>query len=186
MSKIILGSKVVVSDPCYEIPTWCQAIVEDVLPGEYDVDVDHEDFASWGNRVTELKAIHTDYLGSKYHDIHWSKFPVMIGVDSGQAGIFDFEHYRNDELSNSYDLPLYFGDNWGSKPGDNWYQRMCSLTIDETDNGTFSHGVNSCSGFGDGGYDLFIGKDNDKVVAFQVVFITEDPDDEDDDYDDED
>lgn len=176
MSKIILGPKVVVSDPCYEIPTWCQAIVEDVLPGEYDVNVDHDNFTNWGNRVTELKAIHVDYLGSKFHNIKWSKHPSMIGVDSGQAGIFDFEHYRNDELSNSYDLPLQFGEELSTKPGDNWYQRMCSLTIDVTDNGTFSHGINSCSGFGDGSYDLFIGKDNDKVVAFQIIFITEDYD----------
>lgn len=171
MSEIILGSKVVVSDPCYKIPTWCQAIVEDVLPGEYEVSTDIENFGDWGERVTELKALHMDYTGSKFNSIHWSLHPNTIGVDSGQAGIFDFDHYQKDDILT--DIPLIFGNSWSTEPGDDWYQRMCSLTKDEHW-GTFSHGVNSSSGFGDGSYDLFIGKDNDKVVAFQVVFVTED------------
>ena len=33
--RITLTNRVVVSDPCYDIPTWCQIILNNVLPGGY-------------------------------------------------------------------------------------------------------------------------------------------------------
>jgi hypothetical protein len=172
MKKFNLSSKVVVSDPCYEIPTWCQAVIENVLPGVYIGDADIQNEGEWGDRVAQIKAIHEDYNGSKMDSIKWSKHPNVIGVDSGQAGIFDFDHYRNDAHSNSYDLPLYFGNDWSRKNGDDWYQRMCNLTIEYPGWGTFSNGMNSTSGYGDGSYNLVIGTEpNGYVVGFMVIFI---------------
>lgn len=186
MKQFNLGTKVVVSDPCYDIPTWCQAVIENVLPGVYYPDVDIEDRPGWGRRIGEIRAVHEDYMGSKIASINWKKHPADIGVDSGQCGIFDFDHYRND--MESYDLPLAFGPNWASEPGDDWYQRMCSLTLEGIGWGVFPHGMNSSSGYGDGSYDLLVGTNiYGQVVGFQVIFIyDEDEEDDEEDYDDED
>ena len=34
-TTIKLGNKVMVSDPCYGLDTWCQGVLENVLPGNY-------------------------------------------------------------------------------------------------------------------------------------------------------
>ena len=34
--QIKLNSKVMISDPCYGLNTWCQGIIEGVLPGNYN------------------------------------------------------------------------------------------------------------------------------------------------------
>ncbi len=188
MKEFNLGTKVVVSDPCYTIPTWCHAIVEDVLPGKYIGTVQMYDGGDWGNRVEKLRAVHENH-SMVSHKIKWELFPVEIGVDSGQAGIFDFDHYRNDEHSESYDLPLIFGNDWCENEGDKWYQRMCSLTLGKKNDGisddhygSSPDGIVSSSGYGDGSYDLYVGKINNQIVGFEIVFITEDED-EDEDYD---
>jgi len=189
-----LGSKVIVSDPCYKIPTWCQAVVKDVLPGTYVSEIDEYDGEDWGIRISKLRAIHQDHILTRHH-IKWTAHEVTIGVDSGQAGIFDFDHYRDDDHSETYDLPLIFGDDWNSDKGDKWYQRMCALTLSKEDNvlglsedgfGCSPDGVVSRSGYGDGPYTLFIGKVGDQIVGFEIEFIGEDDEDEDEEDDDED
>ena len=127
------------------------------------------------------------------HHIKWEQHPGSIGVDSGQAGIFNKEFYRNDDHSDTYDLPLIFGEDWSEKDGDKWYQRMCSLTlskfhggISDDDYGVTPDGIVSSSGYGDGLYHLMIGKVDDKIVGFEIIFITEDEEDDDEEDDDED
>lgn len=183
MKKFNLGSKVVVSDPCYEIPTWCHAVVEGVLPGTYIGEINTSDEGVWGTRVANLKAIHEDHHLTK-HKIKWEQHPNTIGVDSGQCGIFNFDQYRDDKQSESYDIELMFSGDWSDKPGDDWYQRMCTLTNSEDSYGVTPDGIVSCTGFGDGAYTLMVGKVNDVIVAFEIEFITED-DDMDEDEDDE-
>ena len=46
-NKIKLGTEVVVSDPCYTIPTWCQAVVNKVKPGMYDTHLKKHDAGDW-------------------------------------------------------------------------------------------------------------------------------------------
>ena len=45
----IKSGKVVLSDPCYELGTWCQGIVNNVKNGEWFADAEYVD--SFGNRV---------------------------------------------------------------------------------------------------------------------------------------
>ena len=94
MEKITLGKEVMVSDPCYEVPTWCQIKVRNVLPGKYVADATRIDCEDWGNRIAYLTAIHEDYINE---ELKWKEEPGEVGVDSGQAGIFSMESYRNDE-----------------------------------------------------------------------------------------
>lgn len=183
MKEFNLGPEVVVSDPCYDIPTWCQAIVTGVLPGTYIPEVDYSDEGDWGTRVAALRATHIDFY-VKPGLIEWSEHPAVIGVDSGQCGIFDKDSYRNDEQSKTYGVDRMWEEDWNEKDGDDWYQRMCTLTSSEEDYGVYPNGVVSSSGYGDGSYTLLVGKIDNQIVALEIVFIGTEPDD-DEDFEDE-
>jgi hypothetical protein len=52
---------------------------------------------------------------------------------------------------------------------------MCALTINETLGwGTYSGGVVSRSGYGDGGYDLLVARDKRKIVAIAIDYLVDD------------
>ena len=44
----IESGSVVVSDPCYTIPTWCQGIVDNVKNGRWMGFVEYSDEGDWG------------------------------------------------------------------------------------------------------------------------------------------
>ena len=79
-NQIRLGGEVIVSDPCYEIPTWCQEVIDNVRPGVYDTEVDISDEGDWGERIKSLTVTHEDFKG----DNNWDQYSTSIGVDSGQ------------------------------------------------------------------------------------------------------
>lgn len=172
MKSIKLGEEVVVSDPCYDIPTWCQAIVKNVLPGNYRTLVIKGDEGGWGTRCSRLIAIHEDYAHQD-EKFRWELYPGVIGVDSGQAGIFSRESYRKDELAEQIGNGdgEGFGDGWASEEGDKWYEKICTRTLSNERWGTYSEGVVSSSGFGDGSYNLLVAKKNKKVVGFVIDFL---------------
>ena len=179
MSTFNLGSKVMVSDPCYEVGTWCQKTLDGVLPGEYDSHVIIDNFGSWGKRVSQLIAHHKNH---RLIDLKWEDVDATIGVDSGQAGIFNFETYRKDDID-IHNVPKAFGDDWDKEDGEVWYNRICSLTLNEDGWGAYQNGVVSSSGFGDGSYTLQVAKVDETIVGFKIIFIDEE--DEDDEYDDD-
>lgn len=119
MGTIVLQDRVHVSDPCYDIYTWCAGTLENVLPGNYQCNLQQADTGDWGIRVANIEIKHTDFLDVEPTEIQ--KFEV--GVDSGQAGIYDFEYFKNiknDETRN-----------------DEWYDRVCRLTCIEENNPDF-------------------------------------------------
>jgi hypothetical protein len=176
MKKIILGSTAIVTDPCYKIPTWCQHIVDNVLPGEYIVDVEKSNQGGWGSRISELSCIHENHINDY---LTYKESESIIGVDSGQAGIFDIRSYRNDEQSKSYGIEDNFGYR-SEEDGDEWYGIITNLTLGDDQWGTFSHGVVSSSGYGDGAYTLLLAEVDGKVVGLKIIFIDDEDLDEDD------
>lgn len=177
MNQIQLTETVMVSDPCYTEPTWCQIKLTDVLPGTYNVDVDKRDCGGWGERVHSLEAIHTSYD----KELIWQEYHGEVGVDSGQAGIFSYDTYRNDSI---FDDVSQFGQDprWSAineQEGDKWYGHMCDRTLREESWGVYDKGVVSSSGIGDGGYPLYVVRDsNDKIVAMKIDFLLDDEEDE--------
>jgi hypothetical protein len=110
MGSIHLGDKVRVSDPCYDLDVWCAGSIENVLPGEYTCFMQKEDTGDWGIRVSKIEVRHKDYLDVEPTEIQ----EFEVGVDSGQAGIYDQKYYE--EL-------------WEDKgKQDEWYSRVCDLT----------------------------------------------------------
>jgi hypothetical protein len=182
----VTSGKLVCSDPCYAIPTWCQGIVENVKNGVWGAEINLSDEGDWGQRVASLYIVNED-ANAKMTGIETKIFedePLNFnaGVDSGQFGFFDFAHYRNDESAK--DLKKYeFGDNYDTESGDAWYRACSDLTLGDEQWGVLPNGVVSSSGFGDGSYDVYGYQDAyGEYVAFAVVFIY---DDEGDEYDDD-
>lgn len=174
MNKIKLSSRVVISDPCYKIPTWCQVVLDKVLPGNYMVDVDPINAGVWGTRISMLIAIHEDHLKM---NLRWDEYPGVVGVDSGQCGIFSDESYRNDDhfiQMSDGDISLFQREPWivpnNSPGGDLWYVKMCSRTLGDNQWGHYSEGVVTSSGIGDGSYTLYLSKYRGKIVGMCVDF----------------
>jgi hypothetical protein len=164
LKRIKLSENVIVSDPCYEAPTWCQVKLDNVLPGDFLVHGKMFHDKLWGNRVDMLIAIHYDYaIDTMYWDLH----DGTLGVDSGQCGIFDEVTYRNDEVGKT--IPFLKGkspfDSFNTdSEGDVWYEKMCDNTLNEDQWGTYDSGVVSSSGCGDGSYSLYIAKNDDEEI----------------------
>lgn len=178
----VTSGKLVCSDPCYSIPTWCQGIVENVKNGVWGAEINLSDEGDWGQRVASLYIVNED-ANAKMTGIETKIFegePLNFnaGVDSGQFGFFDFAHYRNDESAK--DLKKYeFGDNYDTESGDAWYRACSDLTLGDEQWGVLPNGVVSSSGFGDGSYDVYGYQDAyGEYVAFAVVFIYDDEGDE--------
>lgn len=197
---IRLDDKVMVSDPCYGLNTWCQGVVENVLPGEYKCKIGFSDEGVFGIRVADIEVVHGNYVG-KFIEFWPEEFEV--GVDSGQAGIFDYEYYKKCHTDSS---------EW-PHVDEEWYDRVFELTyvqeknpnyerfnVDYNDDDYFEKweaydkdwkrsskflsrfdgnpidglGFVSSSGYGDGGYTCWTAKnDEGKVIAIRVEYIGE-------------
>ena len=106
--SITLGSKVVVSDPCYDRTTWCMGSIDNVLEGKYNTKIYF--WKPEEPRVSELKVFHENEK-----ETTWERQDFTVGVDSGQAGIFCDSVYPQGDP----------GD-WDGQGG--WYDVCCNAT----------------------------------------------------------
>jgi hypothetical protein len=177
-STITLGKEVMVSDPCYTEPTWCQIKLDDVKPGNYNAYHKEHDCGDWGVRSSMLLVIHQDHTED---ELEWDQEDGEVGVDSGQAGIFSYETYRKDGLEMEVPTVGYDGRSFewleslsrADEVGGDWYTKMCKKTLTTDGWGTYDQGIVSRSGFGDGGYSLYTARIDGEVVAMAVDFAVE-------------
>lgn len=177
-STITLGKEVMVSDPCYTEPTWCQIKLDDVKPGNYNAYHKEHDCGEWGVRSSMLLVIHQDHTED---ELEWDQEDGEVGVDSGQAGIFSYETYRKDGLEMEVPTVGYDGRSFewldslsrADEVGGDWYTKMCKKTLTTDGWGTYDQGIVSRSGFGDGGYSLYTARIEGEVVAMAVDFAVE-------------
>lgn len=170
VGTITLSDKVRVTDPYYDIDTWCAGTLDNVLPGKFECSY-NQDTKKWFNggnyeRVTSIEVHHKDY---PYIEASEYMKDIDVGVDSGQAGIFDFEMFSDvcsdDELK------------------DRFYNEVCDLTVLETQklgkgyiiipcgNTIYNKGLVSASGDGDGSYACFVGRnDEGQIVAIKIDY----------------
>lgn len=175
IGRFSLGNKVMVSDPCYKTGTWCQGVLENVRAGFWDAYIKIIDKGNWGNRVAELVVINLDYNGEydglKSEDINEHQ-EFEVGVDSGTAGIFDYEYYCKYHNENTVD--------------DDWYdtqihhQFFPSYDSSDWQKSVFTafNGVASMTGYGDGGYDCYVARNEEgEIVGIKIVYIFDTKDD---------
>jgi hypothetical protein len=148
----ITSGKILVSDPCYDKPTWCTATLDNVRNGTWEYSVEEID----EGRIASLEA---NYVSAGVILSDWEKIDQTIGVDSGQAGIFDYA--QDPEQPGEYEEPGFYRD-------------CCSATLGDEGYGTVKFGCVSSSGYGDGGYDCFVKRsDKGEILAVRLEFITE-------------
>ena len=140
-----------VSDPCYERDVWCCGTVDNCKIGTWEAGVFVRDEGEWGERMAVL-AVRFAEDGPRFEEITratdkglkgWTMCRFEVGVDSGQAGIFDDAHYMDNSI---------FEDVAKSDYGDEWYNHCCDITLSRMQAGVLPFGVVSRSGYGDGGY----------------------------------
>jgi len=156
----VKGDSLMVSDPCYSRGTPCHGVVDNVLPGKWTAKLGMESHVRWDNRcVAELEVVHKSFRGDKNYQLT----NIMVGVDSGQAGIFDNLVYPEGDRSKA------------TKYGrDAFYVACCNTTRNKPYGGVVDGGAVSLSGYGDGLYSAYTAKDGSgKVVAVKIVFIDE-------------
>ena len=158
-SFFVTGNKIHVSDPCYDYDSVGAAKIVNALPGEYLTKLTLYNMAIWGTRVARLSICHVN---------HKNVVPnictdCVIAVDSGQAGFFDDDYYKENQGGNFGDITTLFG-------------LACSLTLSKNRGGIMlDKGVVAETGFGDGSYSLYIGKnEKGKIVSASIIFIADD------------
>ena len=162
----IVSGKVRMTDPCYDVDTWCSGEVEDVKCGTWLATVYHFDEQEWGIRNGYLLVTHESYMFNP-ELADWEKVDFEVGVDSGQAGIFDSQYYKDGSV-----VPGPVNSNYGDcDVSEDWYGMCCDQTLDtEHSAGIVPYGVVSSSGYGDGGYEGLIIKQGGEVVAMMIDF----------------
>ena len=150
-----------ITDPCYSIDVWCRG----------DVPAVNGDWCGQAEIIKEGKASFVKSLSCwsvnvcSPDTIERKQAPFKIGVDSGQAGIFDLDEYPR------------FGASFSCDSEDNgFYRRCCETSLKRYAgvveiNGS-SIGIVSRSGNGDGEYKatLWI-NENNLVEEIEIVFI---------------
>lgn len=169
----LTGTVLCVSDPCYERDLWCCGTIENCKTGSWETAVLMQDEGDWGIRNAILVARHEEsgpeleafrkVLNGK--DKTWQECPFEVGVDSGQAGIFDDKHYQDNSVFDGMPAAEFNADN-------SWYSHCCDITMSPLGAGVLPYGVVSGSGDGDGVYDAFqhIGEDGRTDSVF-IVFL---------------
>ena len=167
---------IVVSDPCYDMDTWCRGNIDNVKNGKWTATIETSNEGAWGNRVAALIIKHADHKSADAD--RQEKLNADIGVDSGQCGFYDLPIFREkNNVPADAKLASYIDEEDGK-----WYSMCCAATYGDhgRDAGIIPGGVVSSSGFGDGSYECFVDKDeNGQVTGATLIFIGEDEEEED-------
>ncbi len=157
-----VSGEIVVSDPCYEFGTSCTDWICNAITGYWEACITIRDFGYLGNRVTHLCA---NAVGVPCND-GWRLLGRDIGVDTGQAGLFDRQYFRDPSVAQK--------EKWFRAdridPDDVWYSLCCDRTL--TSYGSvIPFGVVSRSAFGDGVYRCHVCESGGRVSAIAIEFV---------------
>lgn len=162
----ISSDEVVISDPCYDLDTWCSSILTDVKKGIWEGRIKREYISCFYYNTELLATLNSDLKSEDIQEL----LDICVGVDSGQAGIYDKSVYRNNnKIVNKKEG---FKISVGHCAGDLWYSYVCETTLSKLHAGVLIGGVASTSGYGDGGYNCYCHRDVDgKIDGLRIVFI---------------
>lgn len=158
VGTITLSDKVRVTDPYYDIDTWCAGTLDNVLPGEFEcsyaidkVSLDGDENNQYDS-ITSIEVHHKDYPNIKATEYMKD---IWVGVDSGQAGIFDFAMFEDvcsdDDKKNDFVKEIE--------------------DLSSEGNTICGKGLVSVAGDGDGDYACFVGRnDEGQIVAIKIDY----------------
>lgn len=136
-----------ITDPCYDVATWCAHTTE-AVPGTYDAHVYQKYDSDWNlmHRPGLLAIFHESYTGPRDVEVFRTANVVCnAGVDSGQCGFFDDALYPRDKEAFEYEDDTYYG-------------KCCAMTLDDDNGGGIIDGFGVVTGtfIGDGGYNCYV------------------------------
>jgi len=154
-----LSGKAVVSDPCYS--RGGRGIITDlaVKPGNYAAYIILAYSLSLGVKIAAIAAVRADYIERLTGE--WEPHDCVVGVDSGQCGIFDDSVYpAAEEPNGEYDDESTF------------YGECCKLTLSDAKCGILKSrkGFVSSTAFGDGSYELLCQYKDGERIALVVNY----------------
>lgn len=127
----ISSGNIVVSDPCNPLSLDFNVKTDKAKPGIWHATIVQKDMGEYGIRNAYLLACHDDYLNTDRELV--VTVDGDFGVDSGQAGVFDVEHYLENDNA--------------------WFDNITEHTINTPNRAdVVDHGAVARSGFGDGMY----------------------------------
>jgi hypothetical protein len=159
----VKSGKIRISDPCYDKDDLLGGIIIPAKNGEWVASAEVKN-TSWDERVISLTA----EFNGPFLRLHREE--ESISVDSGQAGIFDLNSYKNDSCVKDVERVH----NQTICEDEPWYSICCDRTLSKFQWGVIPNGVVSSSGYGDGTYEVsyFVDKDGN-AVRIEIDFIEE-------------
>jgi len=157
----ILSSKVIISDPCYDIGSIGMIEKKNIKKGDW---VAYKGLVEGESKIiSDLYAVHKDFLTTYINWEYDLEDIRYIYVDSGQAGIFDISHFKDSSVVNEKADFI---------PEEPWYSMCANRTLRKERAGVIPYGVVAASGFGDGIYDVYFGYDNKaNIVSINICFV---------------
>ena len=159
--KIQLSNEIIVTDPCYGYDlNFCQENISNMKPGIYTCEIEYLNDNS-EQIVKSISITCDDYEQTMSSKILCSD---SICVDSGQAGFFDYDFYKDNTDNNKKEF----------------YDYCCNKTLSKERYGIIKDkGFIASSGFGDGVYNMYsIKNDKGEIVKLEIIFIEDDEIDE--------
>lgn len=163
------SGKIMVSDPCYKEDNGFNCVLENVKNGNWIAILEYDE----RERVSKIGVFHD--LFANLDCLKWHPFNEMIGVDSGQAGIFDADYYRDDGFM-KHQLETgkisYINPDRKICEDKPWYSICCDRTLGDEGAGVIPFGFVSSSGYGDGEYIGMYGEnEKGEIVSVLIHFI---------------
>lgn len=158
----VVSGQLTISDPCYDTDVWCKGDQPFARNGQWRSSILEVEIDDRGSRVAMLVA-HHEACAVSIDDLRWQLTPIRVGVDSGQAGIFDSRFYKDASVAEGQLQAEYIRNN-------PWYAMCCYQTNTATSAGIVPYGVVASSGLGDGSYSCYALREGDEVVAMCIDF----------------
>ena len=159
----VVSGRITISDPCYEEISERLNCEIKAKKGTWKAEVDYNDEYRCKNLIASC-------LDFNKLDVKRMK-NFGIGVDSGQAGVFDSQHYRDDKVVENCQR-IHGEIICEDEP---WYSICCDRTLSKDNAGSIPYGVVSSSGYGDGCYDVMIYyNEKEEAIKVEIEFIDED------------
>ncbi|MGG3451803.1 SMI1/KNR4 family protein [Domibacillus aminovorans] len=161
------SGKLIITDPCYPVEKEAELQVQlsNVKNGKWTATISHTD-----DDVVENLVV---FYGEKKPSGNWHDCDKLIGVDSAQAGIFDFAFFGRDEaisyeVENVYDIKM-------DEAGLKYYVACSDVVASDAQGGIVPGGAIAMSGYGDGLYKVKVKYNISKeIVGVMIDFSVED------------
>jgi len=168
----VVSDELLAADPAYAKSlsdnAGLLARVTKVTKGEWKAEALMFTAAPKDERCAELLSFHVSH--SHPGNCNWKSQEGVVGVDSGQAGVFDPKHAGDHSV-----VPKDY--RWKDEmidPDDRWYSLCCDFTLSAKGAGVIPYGAVASSGWGDGGYSCFTCESEaGRVQGLRLVFISQ-------------